>query len=420
MNRKCFSAFSLLALGACQDVADPSQAGFLTTPEFAVVSGTPTRITNNPYSQTIPAVSGDRIVWADGRIQMGAGFDIFAHEPSSGVGPLVVDASNKNDIQISGDKVVFIRVGLFPQRTVFIHDIPSQVTNPLTDSFFLRFDAGVSGNYVVWKETIGRVSRIILHDLTLGQSTPITPPGSNPFDPVIDGDWVVWRDSRGGQADIYAYNIVTKAETRVTDSPELEQNLNVQGGRVVWDQRLVNNFDVFMADIETRVVRRITTDALTQSGPDISGDYVVYRDGNAFASDIRIFQLSTGVDAPITDDGGRHFSPVIDGNRVVWVSSIAGNNEIFAVNIAVETGDIIDVIDDALADGSIDNKGIGNALTKKLENAQAAIDNGDFVTAATLLNDFINQVSAQSGKHIDTETADELIQLAQALLATLP
>jgi hypothetical protein len=48
----------------------------------------------------------------------------------------------------------------------------------------------------------------------------------------------------------------------------------------------------------------------------------------------------------------------------------------------------------------MDNSGIANALSAKLNAASTAATNGDHVTASNILNAFKNQVSAQTGKHI--------------------
>jgi hypothetical protein len=70
-------------------------------------------------------------------------------------------------------------------------------------------------------------------------------------------------------------------------------------------------------------------------------------------------------------------------------------------------------------EGKIDNQGIANSLTQKLENAQKDLDKGKIDTAINKLQAFINEVQAQSGKHITTEAADLLIADAQWVIAHL-
>jgi len=72
---------------------------------------------------------------------------------------------------------------------------------------------------------------------------------------------------------------------------------------------------------------------------------------------------------------------------------------------------IYDAIDDI--EERIDHRGIANSLTSKLENALEALEDGDFETFTNILNAFINNVEAQSGKKIDEDYADTLIGWAQ-------
>ena len=61
----------------------------------------------------------------------------------------------------------------------------------------------------------------------------------------------------------------------------------------------------------------------------------------------------------------------------------------------------------------IDHKGTANSLITKLLNAQKAIDKGKTHTADNIINAYINHIEAQTGKHIPTELAQTLIQVAQ-------
>jgi len=78
-----------------------------------------------------------------------------------------------------------------------------------------------------------------------------------------------------------------------------------------------------------------------------------------------------------------------------------------------------------LADLIVDVQGLGlehgitNALLTKLNAAATALMNSDHAGAIAKLNDFINQVNAQSGKKIPTDVANELIAAAQAIIVLL-
>ncbi len=67
----------------------------------------------------------------------------------------------------------------------------------------------------------------------------------------------------------------------------------------------------------------------------------------------------------------------------------------------------------------IDNQGVARSLVAKLDAAQAALDRGQPAVAASLLNAFIQDVQAQSGKHISAEHAGCLINHAGEVISSL-
>jgi hypothetical protein len=78
---------------------------------------------------------------------------------------------------------------------------------------------------------------------------------------------------------------------------------------------------------------------------------------------------------------------------------------------------IVDLIDSVEA---LDlHHGIENALLKKLTNAQRNLDADNLAGACDKLGSFIAQVGAQSGKKIDADDADALIEEAEAVRADL-
>ncbi len=69
--------------------------------------------------------------------------------------------------------------------------------------------------------------------------------------------------------------------------------------------------------------------------------------------------------------------------------------------------------------GVIDNAGITNSLLKKLGKAQSAQENGKPRVAIHQLKAYINEVKAQSGKHIAAEHARHMIMHAQKVIQAL-
>jgi len=76
-------------------------------------------------------------------------------------------------------------------------------------------------------------------------------------------------------------------------------------------------------------------------------------------------------------------------------------------------------IEELGSDGEIDNQGIVTSLLAKLDAAQKLIADEKVDQAKIILNAFINEVHAQSGKHIRPEAADILIESAEYILSHL-
>ena len=69
--------------------------------------------------------------------------------------------------------------------------------------------------------------------------------------------------------------------------------------------------------------------------------------------------------------------------------------------------------------GHITNAGVATSLMAKLDAAQAAFDKGQTDVAINLVNAFVNEVKAQSGKFIVADHADHLVMHAQMVIKTL-
>ena len=93
-------------------------------------------------------------------------------------------------------------------------------------------------------------------------------------------------------------------------------------------------------------------------------------------------------------------------------------NTILAPSKTIQS--LIEEVEAAFAEGKIAKAGIYNSLIAKLESAQAAVERGQTKTALNILEAFINQEIAQSGKHIHPDVADSLIAGAQDLIDKFP
>jgi hypothetical protein len=80
---------------------------------------------------------------------------------------------------------------------------------------------------------------------------------------------------------------------------------------------------------------------------------------------------------------------------------------------------LISLTDDFYNQGAIDNRGVYNSLRSKLDNAKRKLEKNQPDVAVQMLGAFINEVQAQSGKHIETGAADQLLIVADCVQVTL-
>ena len=79
-----------------------------------------------------------------------------------------------------------------------------------------------------------------------------------------------------------------------------------------------------------------------------------------------------------------------------------------------------EVVDNYLQNGSIDNQGIAFSLKSQLNEVFLFLQEDNYDEALGILKAFKNHLKAQSGKHISSEAADMLIDLADKLMESLP
>ena len=89
-------------------------------------------------------------------------------------------------------------------------------------------------------------------------------------------------------------------------------------------------------------------------------------------------------------------------------------------NPTVTLQSVMGNVDEYYADGSIKSAGVYNSLIQKLNVAQSAWDWGQANIVINLLNALINEVSAQTGKHIKPDAAGMLMADFQLIIDKMP
>lgn len=132
------------------------------------------------------------------------------------------------------------------------------------------------------------------------------------------------------------------------------------------------------------------------------------------------FNSSTGVFqwTPTFNDVGNHSITfmVLDGkggndSKTIIISVISKEQKLKS-----SIDELIKKVENYHETGDIDNKGIKNSLISKLNAAKKKLLEERLKPAKNIINAFLNQVKAQSGKHISNSAALSLIKMAKAIL----
>jgi hypothetical protein len=149
----------------------------------------------------------------------------------------------------------------------------------------------------------------------------------------------------------------------------------------------------------------LTTDPPSQMPPVTGGEAVTELDNIEVSRGLA--HEPVGLPSPIgaTSTYQLQYSPAPESSGIVtMVATFQGT---------------LDDISSTLALGLIDNKGIAKALSSNINAASIAAAGGDKKTAENILNAFINQVNAQTGKHISGVAPQLLLADANCLVDQL-
>src|SRR5262249_15990811 len=97
------------------------------------------------------------------------------------------------------------------------------------------------------------------------------------------------------------------------------------------------------------------------------------------------------------------YTPTVTRTSALLVHAVLAT-----ITVTPTAAGITKVIADFVGTGDIDNSGISNSLTQKLSTAQRHISAGDKKTAVNILGAVLNELQAQSGKHITASAASAL------------
>jgi hypothetical protein len=422
-------------------------------------------------------VSGSKIVFS--RVTVASGTAVMVFDASTpAIAPVEIDPvtnSNRFGAAIGGNTVAFIDFGLHPNGELVIHDLVNHSSTRITNDAVGDGNPQVSpdGNVVVWEHCATSITNCDIWQAvktgalwSVSQVASTASPEGNPdtngtlvvFDShrVTGSEHIFWRPVNGGAeiqleipgyqgnpsvagniiafegrasvvdpADIYVYDLATNRLFQITNTPLLNEQLNditvLPDGsvRLVWssdedgpDQRNVKGASFQLHPPLTLALHlpgSVAVDATSPSGAVVT--YVVTATDAVDPNPVVACAPPSGSPFPIRTTAVTCTATNIFGDQVT------GN-----FNVVVKGGpdQISDLI--ALVQSFRLRPAVGLTLEAELWIARAltlSTRPGDPLRACGWLNQFINDVRAQTGRSITPLQAAQLLARANRIKAVL-
>ena len=245
-------------------------------------------------------------------------------------------------------------------------------------------------------------------DANGGSPTNLSNNGAHDGDPswAPDGTMIAFESDRDANGEIYTMDANGGSLTRLTNNDDIDEepSWSPDGSMIAFRSNRDINFEIYTMDANGGSLINLSNNPAFDSEPSWSPDgtmiaFVSNRDGN---TEIYTMDANGGSLTRLTNNDDDDIMPD-------WGVQIASKTPSEA------TQDLKTLVDSMGL-----KKGIQNSLDAKLNSIINFLNIGDCADAKGQLNAFIQEVKAQTGKAITAAQATQLINAAQAIIASLP
>ena len=322
-----------------------------------------------------------------------------------------------------GQRIVFTEISATGDQIV-IYDTTSQTTTSISGS--RNFDPAIGGNLIAYVHGVSfdpSGFEIDVFDQNTGNVTQLTNDAVMDHNPAVspDGSVVVWEKCQPNVTGCDVYSATQTGPgaftTRLLTSTGEDRSPDTNGQVIAYLSDKSGENDIYLQAVDGSNEMHLAIPG-DQRDLRISGNLLVFESGTPLSYDIFLYDLSTARLYQVTNTPGvdETLSDVVAGcnglNRIVYAIPGAGAFDVWGFNFQLSES-ITDQLNDliALVQSFNLHDGTEASLISKLQDAIAAINASDTVTACDSLTAFINASQAQSGKKL---TADQTRQLVDS------
>lgn len=316
------------------EVADQQQFADVAQ---VILQGTGQALTSDPSHQMLPAISGDRIVWVDSRVNPAQLFTCLHSAASRTCTARQVTAAPARPVTymapaISGNRILWRDSRTSPDR-LFVCDVNEATgTCPqrqVTTSAARPAEFAIDGTLITWTDTRSAMRRLFacVYDPATGAcpEVALTTNAGQAFSPALWGPHIAWVDTRHGTRDLFLCTFDSVAQTcpaQPLTTGAQAFNPSISGHRVVWqDSRGQPGgiYKVFMCAFDpatgTCPEQPLTPNPGIAQSPAIWGDFIVWKNDQY---EILIYDVRDGSLRSLSPDSDNQDFPAITQGQVVW------------------------------------------------------------------------------------------------------
>ncbi|MDD4299720.1 MAG: PKD domain-containing protein [Methanomicrobium sp.] len=197
---------------------------------YNISSGRYDYLSYYPANQGMACVSGDYVVWLDGRY---FGFtNIFLKNLATGGSGLFWESktSDKKSPKVEGKDIYWVEKGTLFKR-------PVTGGEPLAVYENMKGDYSLSGDKIAWEERDGDYYSVALFDEERGKKIILSEKSVSLRNPVVFGDIIIYEKHKGGDSDIFLYDYLTGATASVYKGSGMQTDPKISGDTIIWTDR---------------------------------------------------------------------------------------------------------------------------------------------------------------------------------------